>query len=46
MLDKKWDKKLLITCATWQFIDGLITIILGLLNMTKMSDISKTVPIS
>ena len=46
MLDKKWDKKLLIACATWQFIDGLITIILGFLNMTKMSDVSKTVPIS
>ena len=46
MLDKKWDKKLLITCAMWQFIDVLITIILGFLNMTKMSAISKTVPIS
>ena len=27
MLDKKWDKRLLIICAAWQFIDGAITIV-------------------
>lgn len=42
MLDKQWDKKILIACATWQFIDGMITIVLGFLNMMKMSDISGT----
>lgn len=46
MLDKKWDKRLLIICAAWQFIDGAITIVLGFLNMTKMNDIGKLVPIS
>jgi|SRR5699024_7371514 len=46
MLDKQWDKKILIACATWQFIDGMITIVLGFLNMMKMSDISDTLPIS
>lgn len=46
MLDKQWDKKILIACATWQFIDGMITIVLGFLNMMKMSDISGTLPIS
>lgn len=46
MLDKKWDKRLLIICAAWQFIDGAITIVLGFLNMTKMNDIGKLIPIS
>lgn len=35
MLDKKWDKRLLIICAAWQFIDGAITIVLGFFEYDK-----------
>ncbi|GKS81343.1 hypothetical protein LPAF129_10290 [Ligilactobacillus pabuli] len=49
MLNKKWEKVLLIICASWQFIDGFLTIALGFINSSKIAELdaySKMVPIS
>ncbi len=49
MLNKKWEKFLLIACASWQFIDGAITIILGFIQPAKINELqqfSHAVPLS
>lgn len=49
MLNKQWEKILLIICASWQFIDGALTIALGFIKPAKISELqafSNSVPIS
>lgn len=49
MLNKKWEKFLLIVCASWQFIDGGLTIFLGFIDPTKINELksfSSSVPLN
>jgi len=38
-MKKKWSQRLLLICAVWQFIDGILTIILGFAGLNRIPEL-------
>ena len=38
-MKKKWSQRLLLICAMWQFIDGILTIILGFAGLNRIPEL-------
>lgn len=38
-MKKKWSQRLLLICAVWQFIDGILTIILGFAGPNRIPEL-------